>query len=73
MAVKHEILPEGESTEQWAFRSHGFMGTIKQLTHCARCGEHLPISGKARPRHYLDIGKKTFHTLCDECYGALPD
>lgn len=73
MNVTHEVLPEGESTENWAFRNPGFMGTLKQITHCARCGKYLPISGKAQRRHYLDIGKKTFHVLCDGCYEALPE
>lgn len=69
----HAMLADGESTEKWAFRTPGFMGSLQQLTHCARCGEHLPISGMCKPRHYSDIGKPSFHTLCDDCYGSIPD
>lgn len=70
--TKHAILRDGESTAQWAYRTPGFMGSLQQLTHCARCGEHLPISGKCKPRHYSNIGKSSFHVLCDVCYEALP-
>lgn len=73
LSKEHEIVPDGESTEKWAFRDPGFMGTLKQLTHCARCGEHLPVSDKSKPRFYFGIGKPTFHTLCDDCFDVLPD
>ena len=69
----HEVLPEGESTAKWAFREPGFMGSIKQLTHCARCGEPLPPKGVHEPRHYRDTFKPTFHCICDDCNDALPD
>lgn len=69
----HEILPEGESTEKWAIREPGFLGTVKQLTHCARCGEPLPPKGVHRPRHFRDIFQATHHIICDDCYDALPD
>ena len=72
MDVTHEVLPEGESTEKWAFRNPGFMGTVRQLIRCARCGDYVK-GGKNDPRHFIDILKPTFHTLCDDCHNALPD
>lgn len=72
MTTTHEMLPEGESTEKWAFRSHGFIGSIKQLLYCARCGEPSR-KGKHEAQHFGDIFKPTFHTLCDECHDALPE
>lgn len=70
--VQHEILPEGESTKNWAFNSPGFRGTIKQLICCARCGEYSRKS-KHEPCHCRDVFKPTFHFLCNECHDALPD
>jgi hypothetical protein len=68
----HEILPEGESTAKWAIREPGFLGSVKQLLNCARCGK-LDPKGRNEPRHYRDVFKPTFHMLCDDCYDALPD
>ena len=70
--IAHEILPDGESTEKWAIRSPGFLGSIMQLVCCARCGESLR-GGRNEPTHYRDIFKPTAHFLCDDCYNALPD
>lgn len=72
MVRKHEMLPEGESTANWAIRDAGFIGTVKQLTHCARCGDPLPFKRFDEPRHFRDVFKPTFHCLCDECHEALP-
>ncbi len=69
----HEILPEGESTAKWAFREPGFMGAVKQLTHCARCGCRLPAKPHNEPRHFFDLLKPTMHVLCDDCFDALPE
>lgn len=67
----HALTPEGESTENWAIRETGFLGSIKQLLNCARCGE---VSRKLpnEPRHFRDVFKPTFHFLCDDCWDALP-
>lgn len=73
MKVKHEILPEGESTEKWAIRRPGFIGSIQQLTHCGRCGEPLPPKSVHEPSRFMDVFKPTQHILCDDCYEALPD
>jgi hypothetical protein len=71
--VSHEILPDGgESTALWAIRSPGFLGSAKQLTHCARCGEPLPFKRLDEPRHFRDILKPTHHIICDPCHDALP-
>lgn len=71
-AQQHEMLPEGESTAKWAIRTTGFLGSIKQILCCARCGEFLRKS-KHDPVHYRDLFKRTAHALCDECHDALPD
>lgn len=63
---------DGESTEKWAMRQSGFFGSIKQLTHCARCGEPLPAKPHNEPSIF-DTLKPTVHFVCDECYDALPD
>ncbi len=71
IAEIHELLPEGESTEKWAIRSPGFLGSARQLVNCARCGG---FSSKRHdePRHFRDIFKSTMHFLCDDCFDALP-
>ena len=71
-AVKHEMTPDGESTAQWACREPGFFGSIKQLIHCARCGELPPFKRRDEPRHYRDAFKPTFHLICDACWEELP-
>ena len=70
--VKHEILPDGESTEKWAIRGPGFLGTVKQLLNCARCGKISPPKYKDAPVHYRGFFKPTFHFICDDCWDALP-
>lgn len=63
---------EGENTDKWAIRNPGFMGSVKQLLCCARCGEFLR-GGHNKPRHGRDIFKPTMHFICDDCFNALPD
>jgi hypothetical protein len=70
--TNHTITDDGESTEKWAFHEPGFRGSVKQLTHCARCGEIPPARGWNEPRFWGDIGKSTFHLICDQCYENLP-
>lgn len=67
----HEILPDGESTEKWAFRAPGFFGSINQILCCARCGEYL--KGRNDTMYMCDMFKPTQHWLCVTCYKALPD
>lgn len=67
----HAITEDGESTEKWAFRQPEFMGTIKQLVKCARCGEFIKMPPDA-PSHCRDLLKPSMHFLCDECYEGLP-
>jgi len=55
----------------WAIQRPGFLGTVRQLTDCAKCGELIRKS-KSEPRHYANIGKPTLHCICDDCYDALP-
>lgn len=71
MTIKHEMLPEGESTDKWAIREPGFMGTLKHLTHCARCGDPLPFKRRDEPRRVAI--QPTLHHLCDSCFNALPE
>jgi len=66
---EHEITAEGESTLNWALREPGFLGTIKQLTRCGRCGGPLPL--KKNPRMFGAL-KSYMHFLCDDCFEALP-
>jgi hypothetical protein len=70
--IEHEIFPEGESTAKWAFREPGFMGSSRQLTHCARCGGS-PVQPRDKPRHCMDIFKPSMHFVCDECFDVLPE
>jgi len=72
MMEQHELLPDGESTEKWAIRTPGFLGSVKQLVCCARCGDCNKKGPHERLRWY-DLMKPTVHFLCDECYEALPD
>lgn len=65
-------MDDGESTENWAIRQPGFLGSIKQLCNCGRCGKPLPIKRHDEPRRIGDIFKPTVHALCDDCYEALP-
>ena len=61
----------GESTETWAINQPGLAGSIKILTHCARCGEGLPAKPHNEPR-WMFAGP-VMHTICDDCYDALPE
>lgn len=71
MTTEHLITPDGESTEQWAWRQPGFIGSVRQLCCCARCGETPPAKPHHEPRHY---GRApVLHLLCDQCFDALPD
>ena len=70
--TQHRMTPDGESTEHWAFREPGFMGSVKQILNCARCGQMPPPKGKDHPLHVRNVGKPTIHMLCDECWEALP-
>jgi hypothetical protein len=70
--VIHEMLPEGESTAKWAIQEPGFLGSIKQLLYCARCGKN-EHKRHDEPRHYRDLFKPTLHVLCDDCFDALPE
>jgi hypothetical protein len=67
----HEITEEGESTLRWAFREPGFMGTMRQLACCGRCGETIKKRPN-EPMHARDVLKPTVHFLCDACFNALP-
>lgn len=72
MNSKHKHLPDGESTALWAIRTPGFLGSIKQLICCARCGNYSQ-KGRNEPMHITDMLRPTCHILCDDCYEALPD
>lgn len=69
----HEMLPEGESTAKWAFRSTGFMGSLEQLTRCARCGEYPKFKTRDQPMHWRGVGEPSLHFICDPCHDALPE
>ena len=73
MERQHAILEDGESTALWAINQPGFMGSIKQLTHCARCGELPPPKRHDEPQKYSHTGRPTMHMICDRCYEELPD
>ena len=66
-----EIPPEGESTAKWAIREPDFIGTPKQFTCCARCGDKLIVS-RNEPVRCRDMFKPTAHFICDDCFDALP-
>lgn len=69
--IEHErTAGGGESTARWAFRQPGFIGTVRQLTACARCGDPLrPLAW----RKVRDAGTPAQHVICDECFDALPE
>jgi recombinational DNA repair protein (RecF pathway) len=60
----------GESTASWAFREPGFFGSVKHLTHCARCGLPLPPGRGLRRVRML---YKPMHFICNECFEQLPE
>jgi hypothetical protein len=71
MDVSHPITPDGESVERWAINDPGFIGTIRQLTDCARCGCNLPAQPHCQSRR---VGHRPVtHILCDDCYEQLPE
>lgn len=70
--MQHAMTADGESTEKWAMREPGFMGSIRQLTDCARCGCTVP-GGKHKPMHWFDMLKPTKHMVCDPCFDQLPE
>lgn len=69
--IQHEILPDGESTDRWAIREPGFLGSTRQLLDCARCGEELPFKRHDEPRHFRRY--PSLHVICDDCHDELPD
>lgn len=72
MSGTHIVTAEGESTEKWAMRAPGFVGSVKQLIACGRCGEYLQ-GGQHTKHHFGNLFKTDFYWLCDECYVALPE
>lgn len=72
MKTVHAVTIEGESAEKWAMMAHGFIGSVKQLIVCGRCGEYLS-GGQHDKHHYGNLFKPNFYWLCDECYAELPD
>lgn len=68
----HELLPDGESTAKWAIHEPGFLGTVRQLLCCARCGDYIR-TGRNEPRHYSGIFTPAAHAICNDCYEALPE
>ena len=71
MMPQHEMTTDGESTAKWAMHEPGFIGTVRQLTHCARCGLSLPPKRHSEPRRYRDIGRPAMHVICDDCFEDL--
>lgn len=65
----HRMTDDGESTEKWAMRQPDFIGTVKRLICCARCGESLP-PGLNRTRRV--IFASPLFLICDDCYEVLP-
>ncbi len=55
---------------KWAIREPGFIGSIKQLIACARCGQNLPLKAHNEPRHCGH--KPALHFICDDCFDSLP-
>jgi hypothetical protein len=72
MMPQHKMTPDGESMAKWAMQEPGFVGTVRQLTQCGRCGEPLPPKRHSEPRRYGDIGKPSMHVICDGCFEDLP-
>lgn len=68
---QHEVTDDGELMKSWAISEPGFLGTIKQLVCCARCGKDLPAKPHWEPRR--TSSDPVFHTICDECHSQLPD
>jgi hypothetical protein len=72
MTPPHKVTEAGESTEGWAIRQPGFLGSIRQHTHCARCGDPLPAQPHSEPRHYGYAGKGFMNVICNPCHEELP-
>ena len=67
----HQMIDGGESTECWAIRQPGFIGSLRQLTICARCGEPLPPK---RHDQKIRLGHRpVLHVICDGCFDAIPE
>lgn len=66
-------MTERETIEgEWAIERPGFLGTFRQLTDCAKCGEPIR-KGKHEPLRWCNIGHPTLHCICDDCYDGLPE
>lgn len=66
-------MSERETTEdEWAIERPGFLGTVRQLTDCAKCGEPIR-GGRNEPRHYAYIGTPKLHCICNDCYESFPE
>lgn len=63
---------QSEKIEKWAADEPGFMGTIRQLLDCAKCGKTLP-GGKNTPQKTFNLFKPSLHFLCNNCWESLPD
>lgn len=58
--------------QTWAIQQPGFLGTARQLTDCAKCGQRINKT-KNEPRHYGHVGRPTLHCVCDDCYDQFED
>lgn len=64
-------MSDGKGGEMsWAANEPGFMGTVRQITCCAKCGDRLH-GGPNKPRKTFDLFKPTLHFLCDACFECL--
>lgn len=70
--MQHEMTVDGESTAKWAIRESGFLGSIKQLTCCARCGGCVR-GGPEKKRKAVNLMTPNMHFLCDDCFEQLPE
>ena len=70
--LKHEVTETGESRLKWAMAEPGFMGSIKQLVCCGRCGD-LIQKPHDQARHVFDAFGPSMHWICDQCLDALPE
>jgi len=64
-------LEAAEDVSAWALYQPDFIGTAKQFTHCARCGELPPPKRHDEPLHFS--ATPVFHHICKRCYDELPD
>jgi hypothetical protein len=68
----HAMTPDGESTANWAIRKPGFLGSVRQLVECGRCGNGLDPASPSHPRPCIGLMTPTMHFLCRACYDDLP-